>query len=347
MKHLLLSAFLISFGFVSSALADLPTYSADVSVNVTADNAAAARERAMQQANRQAVTAIAANFTTRDGLMVLNKLSDEQLLNFVKETTVLEEKTSNVSYIAKLRITAHDRLLKQYLQEKNVPLVVASSADVMVVPLYRKDIESPVMLWDEENLWRLSWEQKPQVIGSIRFIPLVESNMPSLTADKVLNFDVPTFRQLNDLNAGNDVYVIEAFPNEEDGLTVQVTNAQTQRRDIFNVEGPVSSEIYHRAATETALRIADELKGRSIVTSTEPEIISAIYNFKTLSSWLKIEEKISAVTAVENIQVNAIGNGRIQFQIEYIGGTETLSKALMDQHLALTKSEDHYVLTEI
>ena len=96
MRRLLLSVFVLTLLSCFSVRAGLPAYSADVTVDVTADNAAAARDRAMRQANRQAVNAIAANFTTREGMATLNRLTDDQLLNFVKETTVLEEKASNV-----------------------------------------------------------------------------------------------------------------------------------------------------------------------------------------------------------------------------------------------------------
>lgn len=138
MRRLFLPVLLFVLFTVFSARAGQPSYSADVTVDVTADNASAARELAMRRANRQAVSAIAANFTTREGVTVLNKLTDDQLLNFIRETTVLEEKTSNVRYLAKLRITANDKILRQYLQEKNVPLVVASSAEVMVIPVFRE-----------------------------------------------------------------------------------------------------------------------------------------------------------------------------------------------------------------
>ena len=105
MRRLFLPVLLFVLFTVFSARAGQPSYSADVTVDVTADNASAARELAMRRANRQAVSAIAANFTTREGVTVLNKLTDDQLLNFIRETTVLEEKTSNVRYLAKLRIT--------------------------------------------------------------------------------------------------------------------------------------------------------------------------------------------------------------------------------------------------
>ena len=347
MRRLLLSVFVLTLLSCFSVRAGLPAYSADVTVDVTADNAAAARDRAMRQANRQAVNAIAANFTTREGMATLNRLTDDQLLNFVKETTVLEEKASNVRYMAKLRITAHDQLLKQYLQEKNVPLVVASSANVMIVPVFRESEGQPARLWEENNPWRFAWEQSPQTVGSIRFFSPDENSLPSLSADKALALDASAFHRLSELNNGGDVYVAETYPDCENGLTVRILNPQNGKREIFNVNGLLSSELYKQAAQETALRISDELKGRSIVTSSEPETITVLYKFNTLGTWLKAEEKISAITAVENIQINAIGNGRIQFQIKYIGGIDTLRKALQSYHLLLTESGNYYTLIDM
>ena len=320
MRRLFLPVLIVFAAWSYAAAAATPSaYFADVTVDVTADNAATARERAMQQANRQAVTAIAANFTTREGLGVLNKLSNDQLLNFIKETTVLEEKASNVRYLAKLRITANDRLLRQYLQEKNVPLVVASSADVMIVPVFREAEGMPARLWAEDNL-------------------------PSLTGERALDPNPAILQQIAEINGGGDVYVVEANYNGANGLTVKVLNPRTGKKDIFNVDGPLSDELYLQAARETALHISDELKGRSIVTSTEPETATVLYKFTTLSSWLKIEEKIAAVTAVDNIRINAIGNGRIQFQIDYIGGMDTLKKALQNERLLLTETGNYYTL---
>ena len=74
MRRLFLPVLLFVLFTVFSARAGQPSYSADVTVDVTADNASAARELAMRRANRQAVSAIAANFTTREGVTVLNKL---------------------------------------------------------------------------------------------------------------------------------------------------------------------------------------------------------------------------------------------------------------------------------
>lgn len=94
--------------------------SVEVNVDVTASNAAIAREQAMAQANRQAIKQVAANLTTQEGIDLLNQLNNEQLVNFIKEITVLDEKSSQIRYIAKLNVVVYEQLLSQYLQEKNV-----------------------------------------------------------------------------------------------------------------------------------------------------------------------------------------------------------------------------------
>lgn len=331
-----------------SVQASLPTYSADVSVDVTAENAAAARDIAMNRANRQALTAIAANFTTREGLGVLNKLNDDQLLNFIKETTVLEEKTSNVRYLAKLRITANDQILRQYLQEKNVPLVVASSADVMVIPVFRENPDSSAQLWEQDNPWRLAWEQNPPTVGSVRFFSPEQKNVPFLSsADQALTFDAYLYQQLSSANNKGDVYLAEAYFTDIDTLTISVVVPQTGQRQVFSVAGPRSSELFKQAVQETGLRISDQLKGRSIVTSNESDSITVLYKYDKLSSWLKNEEKISAITAVQNIEVNAIGNGKVQFKINFVGGLDTLRNALQTHHLLLTENQNYYTLLDM
>ncbi len=95
-------------------------YFSIVDVDVTDVNAAVAREKAMAQANRKALDEAAANYTDSKGMEIIRGLSNEQILYFIKEATVLEEKSSDVRYIAKLKVSVQNNILRQYLQEKGV-----------------------------------------------------------------------------------------------------------------------------------------------------------------------------------------------------------------------------------
>ena len=69
-------------------------YGTVVSVDVSDVNAAVAKEKAMAQANREALNNVASQFVSSEGLAVLNALNDEQVAYFIKEATVLSEKSS-------------------------------------------------------------------------------------------------------------------------------------------------------------------------------------------------------------------------------------------------------------
>ena len=332
----------------STAQASSPLYFTDINVDVTADNAAKARDIAMTQANRQALMSISANFTNKEGLEVLNRLTDEQLLNFIKETTVLEEKTSNVRYMAKLRISANDEILRQYLQEKNVPLVISSAAHILIIPIYRETANSPALLWEKENIWRTIWEQNPPTIGSIQFSTLKQTDAMLLNnAQEALSLNPYIYKQLLASNNGNDVYIVEAYFTNETTLTISIITPQTGKRQIFSVSGPHNNELFKQASVETALRLSDQQKGRSVVTSNTIDSITVLYKYNNLASWLKNEKKISAVTAVRDIEINAIGNGRIQFKIHFIGDFNILQNALQAKNLQLTRTGTYYTLSDI
>ena len=107
------------------AIIAFPAMAADdffsiVDVDVTDVNASVAKEKAMAQANRKALDEAAQNYTDSKGMEIVRGLSGEQVLYFIKEATVLEEKSSDVRYIAKLKVTVHNNILRQYLQEKGV-----------------------------------------------------------------------------------------------------------------------------------------------------------------------------------------------------------------------------------
>lgn len=115
---------LVFWGLLAAApvrAEDMSLYDAEISVDVTSENASVAREKAMSEANRQALMLVAGRLTTKEGASVLNHLNDNQVLNFIKEVTVESEKVSDVRYLAQLKISINGDILKAYLSEKMPP----------------------------------------------------------------------------------------------------------------------------------------------------------------------------------------------------------------------------------
>lgn len=95
-------------------------YYSVVNVDVTDVSAAVAKEKAMAQANRQALYQVAPRLTSEEGVSLLHSLTNDQIAYFIKSATVLSEKSSDVRYIASLKIIIADEILRQYLEEKGM-----------------------------------------------------------------------------------------------------------------------------------------------------------------------------------------------------------------------------------
>ena len=135
-------------------------YFSIVDVDVTDVNAAVAREKAMAQANRTAVNEAAAKFTDSKGMEVVHGLSGEQIMYFIKEATVLEERSSNVRYIAQLKVTVQNDVLRQYLQEKGLS-EYGNANEINVIYLF-----------DTLSDW-LATERKMKTIAAIENIKII------------------------------------------------------------------------------------------------------------------------------------------------------------------------------
>ena len=141
---------LVFWGLLAAApvrAEDMSLYDAEISVDVTSENASVAREKAMSEANRQALMLVAGRLTTKEGASVLNHLNDNQVLNFIKEVTVESEKVSDVRYLAQLKISINGDILKAYLSEKNAPFAMVEETSVIIIPTFREFITDSPLLW--------------------------------------------------------------------------------------------------------------------------------------------------------------------------------------------------------
>ena len=97
--------------FAIPAVAD-PRYEADVNVDVTAATVTEAKKQAMAKAVRDGLNEVVLSISTAQSADEINKLNDNQLQHFVSGIMVLMEKSSDVRYIADLRISVNEDILK-------------------------------------------------------------------------------------------------------------------------------------------------------------------------------------------------------------------------------------------
>lgn len=338
----LLAGLLVCF----SAQAADERYAVEVNVDVTDSSAAAAQQRAMNEANRAAVAAVAKRITTSDGVARLSAMTDDQLVNFVKEVSVIEEKSSAVRYIASLKVVLNEDMLKQYMKEREIPVMVQTNSTILVVPVFREFSSDAPQLWESTNMWKQAWDASPAG-GTVRLVSLPASgaNYAIMDARKAVALDGEALDKLMRLNGADDVYVLDATYDGIDGLVVRATSYSGDARTI-RVEGPRSSgmELFDKAVSEVRNQLENRISQKSLSEASLENVIVVLYHFGRLQDWVALEKDLRSMNLVSNIEVQALGAGKVQFKLAYISSMDKLVQALRSHSYRLIEHDNYYTL---
>lgn len=105
----------------------------------------------MTEANRKAFLSVAARVTTAEGVAELSRLTDGQILNFIREVSVVSEKASDIRYIAVFNVRVNQDILTRYMQENNIPFVIGGAANILIIPTFREFKTDAPLLWEGTN----------------------------------------------------------------------------------------------------------------------------------------------------------------------------------------------------
>lgn len=347
-KFVVIVASLLLFE-TSEAWAQNSVYTVNVNVDVTDVNAAAAREKAMSSAYRQAFDTVIRKLTTAQDAAKLSSMTDAQIVNFIKEISVVSEKSSNVRYIADLQVTLNEQILNTYLQEKEIQTAVADKSKIVVIPVFREFESDKPLLWEKQNLWLAAWQQKPlqESLVEIFSIPDNAISKAEISPEQALVFDAAALREVALNNGAQDVYVADAFFDGIEGLKITLSSLKSgQAVEAIRIPGDrkMAEDVLSRGVDEVHKRIEGKIKTANIAQSKMQSTISAIYNYNKLSDWVNVEKQLKTIPYVRKVQVDAMGAGKVQLRIDFVGTDERIWAALRNKGFNLKQFDDFYLL---
>lgn len=346
--------FLVVLGLVLAAprallAADL--FAVDVMVDVSDVNAAKAREKAMTAANRQAFISVLKKLTSPDAVRQLQQLNDNQILNFIKEVSVVSEKASNVRYIAELKVKFNEEILKKYLNEKNIPFTEEAGFRVVVVPIFHEFPSDPPQLWEASNLWRQAWEKKQgSGSGIVDFISAeaTGANYEMLSAAKALEMDAPTLDWLGRTYKADEVYVLDAVYDGIDGLKVKMyaVSGRGGVERTIRVPGNKGEKLFADAVDQAKSVIGEQIKNSNLAESQQKSQIMVLFEFNKISQWLQLQKELKQTPYIKEIREDAIGLGKVQFQMLFTGSPQRLEQMLAGRQIFLHQYDGFYTITK-
>ena len=127
----------------------------DVPIDETAATAAAAREIAIREGQRQALARVLQRLTPREEHARLPQPSDADIATMVANIQVENEKTSATRYLSNLTVSFRKDAIRDLLRRAAIPFSETRAPLTLMLPVLHQGDE--FRLFDDTNPWWLAW----------------------------------------------------------------------------------------------------------------------------------------------------------------------------------------------
>lgn len=342
-----LTAWLIGRVFVGCAQAapvDTKMFSASgIQVDVTAANAAAAREQAMQEGQKKALMVVMERITPSYVIEQLPELVPDDILNFVQDISVLNEKTSSVRYMATLEVRFNPDAVRELLRQNGLPYVRTSGKPLLILPIYRRSASASPVLWEENNPWLRSWINRNVESYMVPlFVPMGElSDLQTVSVDRILRGDLPAAQDLAKRYEAEGILIVELVRNGQTftvkGRAMDEMTASEIPNFTFSV--PLTKDTattFARAVKKVVEHLESVWKSEQMVQFNEAASLVALVPVADLSQWQKIKERLDRIPIISSYDLQAARAGVMQLTVFFAENIDRLQKEMNKRMLTLT-----------
>ena len=326
-----------------------------VAVDVTADTAAAARNKALADGEVSAFRRLLERITLLEDRHRLPSLKGSEIATLVQDFSVADEKTSSVRYLATLSYRFKRRDVRDLLISYNIPFAETPSKLTLVLPVYHA--AGIMVLWDDPNPWRKAWAERQVGDG------LVPTRLPTgdltdiaiIGAEQAVKGDPQRLAAVTNRYKAGDALVTYAVAglSQKTGkpeLRVRMTrhggalDTQTIDRVFRARTGESDSRLLARAAMELSWLLEDSWKQDNLLPFDQQSVIAIDVPIKGLRDWLRVRKQLGTVAVVRGVDMVLLSKTSVRVNLHYIGEVEQLSLALEQADLALLGNGEKWVL---
>ncbi len=339
---------------------------ADVPADVTAANANTARDQALSQAERAALTQLLTRLGAGEGLSV--KLGDDAIANMVQSFEVQNEKASGVRYIGVFSIQFRPSAVRKFLTAHNVTADENRGAPVLVLPVMTTG--GRAVLWEDSTRWRAAWDKTNRASGMVPVV-LAAGDLDDIAALSSTEAAAAKAEGIQKLIAKYQTSGAAIVTYDADAAktgTAKVTVVETdvagaaqppltfeipQPKDgnadlamaqaVQQIRRQLEASWRQHAHSETVVAGAEAgaASGEAEVKPPQPgpeTHIAASVSAATLAEWGQIRRRLGNVPAITTLSVNSMTRGDIHLDLGYHGSIDDLQNALSAQGLVMRTS---------
>lgn len=335
---------MLSAGSVRAAPIDTKMFSASgIQVDVTAKTAAAAREQAMQDGQKRALMVVMERITPSYVVEQLPELVPDDILNFVQDISVLNEKTSSVRYMATLEVRFNPDAVRELLRQNGLPYVRTSGKPLLILPVYKRSVSASPVLWAEDNAWLRAWINRTAESYMVPlFVPMGElSDLQTLTVDQILNGDLAAAQALAKRYEAEGILIVELIRNGQTFTVKGRAMDEMTASEIpnFSFSLPLTKNTattFARAVKKVVEHLESVWKSEQMVQFNEAASLVALAPVSNLEQWEKIKGRLDRIPIISSYYLQAARAGVLQLTIFFAENLERLQKEMNKRMLSLS-----------
>jgi hypothetical protein len=321
-----------------------------VPVDVTAATVTDARERGLVQGRVAGLRKVIERLVAREDLSRVPTLSSTQVIDMVRDFSIANERSSAVRYIADLTVRFDPNAVRRLLRNAGVPFAETTSKPLVVVPVLRT-AENKTMLWEEGNPWRAAWIKTASVNG---LVPLLVPNaepkdISAVSLEQAMNKDPGALATLaSAYNAGGALVAIAVVdgPAARVSLTAVRPGAGTDdlSASASTQAGQSFDDLLAAAARASSAAVEENWRGRNSVNFGTVGQLTALVPITSLKEWLTVRDRLTGVSLIEKVDLQAITRDRAQVTLYYAGQRDQLRLAMSQRDLSLTQTGGVWII---
>ncbi len=348
-KILLLAAVLTavlsgaSVGRAQTASVDSKMFSAGgIQVDVTAANAAVARDQAMQDGQKKALMVVMERITPSYVAEQLPELVPDNIQNYVRDVRVMNEKSSSVRYMATLEVRFNPDAVRELLRHNGVPYVRTSGKPLLILPLYKRSASAAPVLWSEDNAWLRAWLNRTTESYMVPlFVPMGElSDLQTLNAEQVARGDLGAAQALAKRYEAEGILIVKLVRrgntfSVEGRAMDEMTASEIPNFDFSVAFSKNTASTMAYAVKKVVAHLESVWKNEQMVQFNEEASLVALVSVSDLRQWEKIKARLERIPIVSSFYLQAARAGVLQLTVFFAENLERLQREVNKRMLTL------------
>lgn len=317
-----------------------------VSVDETAESAAAARDIALAKAQTDAWHRLIDRLVPKTARAGVPPLTPTAQVELVSGIDVEGEKTSPVRYLATLTVRFNADAVRALLRSSGIPFAETPGKPLVVLPVYRA--AGTVQLWDGANLWLQAWQDLPPSDG---LLPLIvpkgdAADIAGISPRQALNGDTARLEAISRRHDAAGAVLAAATLRHDDAARTTVLEVALSRfgsaagdsisvRSFTGEAGTPAASLLSTAAAATRDDIVEGWKQDNLIRFGERRELVAVAPIAGLTDWVTLRRRLAEMASVDTAELLSLSLRWATVRLHYFGDEEQLAQAFAQRDMEL------------